>query len=89
VKESTIIDIYKIAKESYNYLPDNLINKNLYKKLEIALAKTAKYTANESVYLALIDALDNYLEDVNIKSIKGSVTATPEKGNAPLSVTLR
>ena len=89
VKESTIVDIYKIAKESYNYLPDNLINKNLYKKLEIALAKSAKYTANESVYLALIDALDNYLEDVNIKSIKGSVTATPEKGNAPLSVTLR
>jgi len=89
VKESTIVDIYKIAKESYNYLPDNLINKNLYKKLEIALAKSAKYPANDTMYLGLVDALDNYLEDVNIKSIKGSVTATPEKGNAPMSVTLR
>jgi len=66
-----------------------LINKNLYKKLEIALAKGAKYPANESIYLALVDALDNYLEKVSIKKIKGSVEATPSKGNAPLSVTLR
>jgi hypothetical protein len=41
------------------------------------------------MYLGLVDALDKYLEDVNIKSIKGSVNATPEKGNAPMSVTLR
>ncbi|MDA7494796.1 PKD domain-containing protein, partial [Candidatus Gracilibacteria bacterium] len=83
------IEIYKIAKESYNYLPDNLLNKNLYEKLEIAIAKGAKYPANENIYLALIDAMDNYLEKVSIKSIKGSVEATPEKGNAPMSVTLR
>ena len=89
VKESTIISIFKIAKESYNYLPDNLANKNLYKKLEIALAKAAKYPGNESIYLALVDELDSYLEDVRIESIKGSVNATPSKWNAPLSVTLR
>jgi PKD repeat protein len=89
VKTETIVKMYTIAKESYNYLPDNLINKNLYKKLEIALAKTVKYPANESMYLALIEALDKYLDKVSIKSIKGSVTATPKTGNAPLSVSLR
>jgi hypothetical protein len=62
--------MYKIAKESYNYLPDNLINKNLYKKLEIALAKTVKYPANESMYLGLITALDRYIDNVSIKSVK-------------------
>ena len=89
IKEATIIEIYKITKDSYNYLPDNLINKNLYEKLEIALAKAAKYSANESIYLELVDALDNYLENVSIKSIKWSVEATPSTGNAPLSTTLR
>jgi hypothetical protein len=79
VKESTIIDIYKLAKESYNDLPHNLINKNLYKKLEIALAKAAKLPGNESIYLGLVDELDNYLEDVRIESVKGSVNATPSK----------
>lgn len=89
VQESTIIEIYRIAKDSYNYLPDNLVNKNLYAKLEIALARIATYRANESIYLELIEALDNYLDDVSILSIKWSVEATPDIGNAPLSTTLR
>jgi hypothetical protein len=89
VKNATIVKMYTIAKESYNYLPDNLINKNLYRKLEIALAKTVKYPGNESMYLGLVEALDKYLDKVSIKSVKGSVSATPKTGNAPLSVSLR
>ncbi|MGB2110693.1 MAG: hypothetical protein ACPHY8_01915 [Patescibacteria group bacterium] len=38
MKRTTLTDIYAVVKESYNYLPDDLINKNLYSKLEIAIA---------------------------------------------------
>jgi hypothetical protein len=38
MQRATLTDIYTTAKESYNYLPDDLINKNLYSKLEIAIA---------------------------------------------------
>ena len=89
MNQETVLEIYRLSKESYNYLPENLINKNLFKKLEIALAKSVKYPANESMYEQLVDALDKYLDKVNIKSIKWSIEATPKTGNAPLNVTLR
>ncbi len=89
MKRSTLTDIYATAKESYNYLPDDLINKNLYSKLEIAIAWAAKYPKNEEYYSKLIEAMDNYLENTRIQSVKGTVVATPKTGNAPLNVTLR
>ena len=89
MKRTTLTDIYATAKESYNYLPDDLINKNLYSKLEIAIAWAAKYPKNEEYYSKLIEAMDNYLENTSIQSVKGTVVATPKTGNAPLNVTLR
>ena len=89
MKRATLTDIYATAKESYNYLPDDLINKNLYSKLEIAIAWAAKYPKNEEYYSKLIEAMDNYLENTRIQSVKGTVVATPKTGNAPLNVTLR
>ncbi|MCP4523723.1 MAG: PKD domain-containing protein, partial [Candidatus Gracilibacteria bacterium] len=85
----TLNNLFKIAQESRNYLPDDLRNKNLYEKLGIALQQAAKYPNNDNYYEKLKDALGDYMSDVSIKSVKGTIKATPKEGNAPLNVTLR
>jgi hypothetical protein len=89
MKGDTLADIYNLAKEGYNYLPEDLLNKNLYEKLKIAIAGAIKYPSNREQYEELVEALDNYLEKARIPRVKGSVKATPQEGNAPLNVTLR
>ena len=82
-------DILDISKTAYNYLPDNLNNKNYYQLLKTAVQKGIKYPNNESNYTEIVEALSAYLDDVQIEKIKGKVEATPTEGNAPLTVTLR
>ena len=81
--------ILDLAKKWYNYLPDNLNNKNLLSKLETAIKRWIRYPENESNYSAIVQATKNYIYDVNIKSVTWTIEVTPKSWNAPLTVTLR
>lgn len=79
----------ELATKWYNYLPNNLNNKNRYNDLITEIQKGIKYPNSDANYNSLVKALQNYLESVDIKSVTGTVEATPKEGNAPLTVTLR
>ena len=89
IDKNIAADILEISKKWYNYLPDNLTNKNYYQLLKTAVERAIKYPNNESNYSELVEALSKYLDDVQIDKIKGKVEATPTEWNAPLTVTLR
>lgn len=63
-------DILDISKTGYNYLPDNLTNKNYYQLLKTAVERAIKYPNNESNYVELVKALSQYLDDVQIDKVK-------------------
>ncbi|MEA3387427.1 MAG: hypothetical protein U9Q66_03440 [Patescibacteria group bacterium] len=56
MKLATLVD------ESYDYLPDNLINKNKLTKLATALKKVAQNTTSNTNYKLLIKAIGDYLD---------------------------
>ena len=82
-------EIGVLADTGYNYLPDNLKNKNYLNKLLIELQKGTKSPENEIVYVEIIKAIAEYLENVEVTSITGTIEASPVVGNAPLTTTLR
>ena len=86
---ATARNIASLAEMSYKYLPDNLKNKNYLQALGTELRKGLKFPDNEANYTSLVQAISNYLEKVDIQSLKWSIQAIPIKGNAPLTVTLR
>jgi|TARA_Y100001960_G_C14586903_1_gene783640 hypothetical protein len=87
--KQTLAYIYKYAKDGYEYLPNNLSNQNLYKRLETSVKRAYKYPQNDAIYQEFKENLIAYIKDVQIKKITGSVKVTPKTGNAPLNVTFR
>jgi len=57
MSKDTIVSIAKLAIKSYNFLPDNLINKNKYKDLETALKKAANSPSSEQNFSTLVKAI--------------------------------
>lgn len=87
--QKTLEQIGVLADAGYKYLPDNLQNKNLLKKLLTDLQRGVKFPNNDANYTEIIKSIGEYLDNVSIESIKGTVQASPSSGNAPLNVTLR
>ena len=83
------LKILDIAKQGYNYLPDNLTNKNVYNKLKTSVERGVKYPDNEGNYTSIVTEIQAYLENMQIEKITGKVEAFPDTGNAPLTVTFR
>ena len=81
--------IANLAERSYKFLPDNLKNKNYLQALGTEMRKAVKFPDNEANYTSLVQAISNYLEKVDIQSLKWTVEAIPLRWNAPLTVTLR
>ncbi len=81
--------ILEFAKQGYNYLPDNLINKNHYNHLKTAIDRWILYPNNSSNYIAITVAIEDFLDKTNIQTVKWIVNAFPDTWNAPLTVTLR
>ena len=77
IDKNIAADILEISKAGYNYLPDNLTNKNFYQLLKTAVERAIKFPNNESNYSELVEALSKYLDDVQIEKISGRVEATP------------
>ena len=46
VDKNIALKILDIAKQGYNYLPDNLTNKNVYNKLKTSVERGVKYPDN-------------------------------------------
>jgi len=89
INHSIASEILDFAREGYNYLPDNLANKNLYNKLKTAVERWIKFPDNESNYTAIVVAIQDYLEKADINKIKWKIETVTKEWNAPLSVTLR
>lgn len=85
----TLEKIGLIANDGYKFLPDNLQNKNLLKKLLTDLQRGVQYPNNDANYTEIIKSISDYLDKADIDAIKWSVKANPESGNAPMNVTLR
>ena len=78
-----------IANEGYKYLPDNLQNQDILRQLLIDIQKWVNTPENEILYPQVVDSIAKYIDTVEIQWISGTITATPESGNAPLTVTFR
>ncbi|MDD5770218.1 MAG: PKD domain-containing protein, partial [Candidatus Gracilibacteria bacterium] len=89
IDETIVLNLLKYAKTGYNYLPDNLMNKNYLNDLSIAVKKGYETPNSEVNYQEIISKLNTYLESVSIKKITGNIEATPITGNAPLTTTFR
>ena len=87
--KQTLAYIYKYAKDGYEYLPNNLSNKNLYKRLETSVKRAYKYPENDAIYQEFKENLVAYIKDVQIQKVRGSIKVAPKTGNAPLNVTFR
>lgn len=86
---TTLTRIESIAKEGFNYLPDELINENLLSKLLTSISQAKKSRSSEAYYADLVEKLRAYVEDVRISSLKWNLDAIPDNWNAPLNVTFR
>lgn len=89
IDTTIVLDLLKNAKTWYNYLPDNLMNQNYYNDLVISVKKWYEQPNSEVNYQEVVVRLNNFLEKVNIQSIKWDITVTPITWNAPLTVTFR
>ncbi|MDD3646768.1 MAG: PKD domain-containing protein [Candidatus Gracilibacteria bacterium] len=89
ISSTTLTRIESIAKEGFNYLPDELTNENLLSKLLTSINQAKKSRSSEAYYADLVEKLRAYVEDVKISSLKGTLDAIPDNGNAPLNVTFR
>ena len=87
--EAVLREMASVATQSYKYLPDNLKNKNYLQALGTAITRWIKFPNNDANYTAVIQAISDYLEKVDIQSVKWSIQAVPLKWNAPLTVTFR
>lgn len=77
------------AKIGQNYLPDSLMNSNYFNDLKIAIQRGIESPNSEVYYEDIVQKLDTYIQWVNIQSLKGNIEASPQSGNAPLTVTFR
>jgi hypothetical protein len=69
---------------------DNFIfNTNLANSLITAIELVKKAPDSDTSIINLAKSINDYLTKIKINRIKGNITASPEKGNAPLITTLR
>ena len=69
---------------------DNIIfNTNLANSLITAIELVKKTPDSDTAITNLAKSLNDYLTKIKVGRIKGKVIASPETGNAPLTVTLR
>ena len=75
---------------AYDHLPDRAdkyINKQLYDKVKKAIADYNLH--REEIDRGILEnEIDRFIEQSEVFSIQGTVSATPNNGDAPLSVTL-
>lgn len=89
IDKALLLELSNLASTWYDYLPDNLANKNLYTLLDTNIKRSLNNEKSESTFNKLVASLQNYIEDVEIPRMTWAIEATPSEGNAPLTTTLR
>jgi len=89
IDKTLALNLLNYAKTGYNYLPDSLLNQNIYNNLSIAIKKWYEESNSEVHYEEIVKNLNDYLEKVNIQSLKWFIEVTPSSWNAPLTATFR
>lgn len=88
----TLTTLGTLVKSSMETFPssDNIVfNTNLAQSLLTAIEIVKKSPDSDTAISNLAKSLNDYLTKVKIGRITGKITASPESGNAPFSVTLR
>lgn len=88
----TLTKLQTLTSASMNTFPDSndiIFNTNLANTLLTSIEIVKKSPDSNTAITGLARALNDYLTKIKIARIKGKITASPEKGNAPLTVTLR
>lgn len=83
-----LASIRELAQTWYNYLPDNLDNRNYLNNLETAL-RSWKNSGNNITYLDISQWIEDYLTNSKIEKINWTIETNPSSWNAPLNTTLR
>lgn len=89
---ATLTKLQTLTSASMNTFPDSndiIFNTNLANTLLTSIEIVKKSPDSNTAITGLARALNEYLTKIKIARIKGKITASPEKGNAPLTVTLR
>lgn len=81
--------LVKSSMETFPDLNDNIFNMNLANSLITAIELVKKTPDSDTAIANLARNINDYLTKVKVKRISGKITASPETGNASLSVTLR
>ena len=68
---------------------DMIFNNNLANALITSIEVVKKTPDSDTAITTLAKNINDYLTKAKIGRIKGKITASPETGNAPLTVTLR
>lgn len=92
ITSKTLASLDSLVKSSMGTFPDSedvVFNTNLANSLITAIELVKKTPDSDTAIANLAKNLGDYLTKVKIKRIKGKITASPETGNAPLTVTLR
>lgn len=88
----TLADLGSLVKSSMETFPDsddNIFNTNLANSLITAIELVKKTPDSDTAIANLAKNINDYLTKVKVNRIRGKITASPESGNAPLTVTLR
>lgn len=92
ITAGTLTNLDSLVKASMTTFPDsdnNIFNTNLANALITAIEVVKKTPDSNTAITNLAKNLNAYLTTVKVGRIKGKITASPETGNAPLTVTLR
>ncbi len=88
----TLSSLSTLVKSSMDTFPDStdmIFNTNLANALITSIEVVKKNPDSDTAITNLAKSINEYITKVKISRIKGKITASPETGNAPLSVTLR
>jgi len=75
--------------ETFSDSDENIFNTNLANSLLTAIELVKKTPDSDTAITNLAKNLNDYLTKIRVKRIKGKIIASPESGNAPVTVTLR
>lgn len=89
INKTLLLELDTLAKQAYNYLPDNLDNQQLLIQLESDIERALKQERSESTFNQLTASIERYVEEVAIDRMTGTIEVTPQEWNAPLTTTLR
>lgn len=92
ISAKTLLSLGTLVRSSMDTFPDSddyIFNSNLANSLVTAIELVKKTPDSDTTITNLAKNLNDYLTKVRIKRIKGKIIASPESGNAPVTVTLR